>query len=91
MASHRAIRMPLRLAACIALLLVAEGASAQRGERRPARPEPREEASPPAISRGRGSEIYAVRPDHTGIITATTPNESGNLGGPSNGGSGGGR
>ena len=42
---------------------------------------------------GRGwgrRDIYSVPPGRQGIITATTPNESGNLGGPYTGGGGGG-
>ena len=40
--------------------------------------------------RSRAPSPYSVAPGYTGTITATTPNEWGNLGGPGTGGGGGG-
>jgi len=39
--------------------------------------------------RSRSPDLYAVEPGRNGTITATTPNQWGNLGGPSTGGGGG--
>jgi hypothetical protein len=40
--------------------------------------------------RSRSPAFYSVEPGRPGTITATTPNQWGNLGGPSTGGGGGG-
>jgi hypothetical protein len=40
--------------------------------------------------RSRSPDLYSTEPGRSGIITATTPNQWGNLGGPSTGGGGGG-
>jgi hypothetical protein len=40
--------------------------------------------------RSRSPDLYSMEPGRSGTITATTPNQWGNLGGPSTGGGGGG-
>jgi hypothetical protein len=88
MRSNRFVRtLPWVLA--LAASLAGAGAQAQRGDRRPARAEAAPPAAPP--SRGRGQDPYSVRSGFLGTITANTPNEYGNLGGPGTGGGGGGR
>ena len=44
------------------------------------------EQIPQRWDRGRGMDLYSREPGTEGIITATTPNQWGNLGGPSTGG-----
>jgi hypothetical protein len=44
----------------------------------------------PLPRRSRGPDLYSAPPGNQGVITATTPNQWGNLGGPTTGGGGGG-
>jgi hypothetical protein len=82
------------LAALATGLLGAQAAHAQRFERRAPRFEATsgfEDRGPAVYGRGRGQDPYSTRPGFSGTITANTPNEYGNLGGPGTGGGGGGR
>lgn len=81
-------RRIIALTLIAATLLAATGAEAQRTNRQRApKPAPQIRYAPGPM---RGSANYSVPPGYKGIITSSTPNESGNLGGPGAGGGGGG-
>ena len=74
------------------LMLGTAAASAQTRSMRERRPAPAawtERAPQPSWQRSRGPDLYS-RQGGSGTITATTPNQWGNLGGPGTGGGGGG-
>ena len=59
---------------------------AQQSRQRWREPETTQSVEQPSPRNWRQRDIYSVRPGAHGTITATTPNESGNLGGPYTGG-----
>ncbi len=73
------------------LMLGTAAASAQTRSMRERRPAPAwsERAPQPSWQRSRGPDLYS-RQGGSGTITATPPNQWGNLGGPGTGGGGGG-
>lgn len=81
-------RRVLALSLCAASIIAATGADAQRANRQQRAPEPAPQ-NRYGPSPMRGSANYTVPPGYRGVITSSTPNESGNLGGPGTGGGGG--
>lgn len=89
MAAWRALRILISAVVGVGLL-GAPAAHAQRFERGASRAQAAPFAPDRPYYRGRGQDPYAVPRGYSGTIGASTPNESGNLGGPSTGGGGGG-
>jgi hypothetical protein len=78
------------LAAAIALLASLAAAQAQPFRERRDQPAWGQEVRRPDPRQRRSPDLYSRVPGTHGAITATTPNQWGNLGGPGTGGGGGG-
>jgi hypothetical protein len=80
-----------QICAAAALLLSGSAAFAKPQPAREGRPAPAwSQRMPQPSQRSRGPDLYSREPGTQGTITATTPNQWGNFGGPGTGGGGGG-
>lgn len=84
--ASRARILPLGFAALALMAASGTAATAQRSDRRPAAPGASAQTDP----RGPVAGSYSIPPGYRGTITSSTPNASGNFGGPGTGGGSGG-